>query len=99
MGRLGNTVPDGGLTHDTFDRVSCHGRPYDMPCAHEHACARSPDGELIASGGHDGVLHWWHGDDDPAGNVDVRSSIRHLAITEDGVVFVATDDHLLALRL
>lgn len=61
--------------------------------------ARSPDGELIASGGHDGVLHWWHGDDDPAGNVDVRSSIRHLAITEDGVVFVATDDHLLALRL
>ncbi|RPF39304.1 NACHT and WD repeat domain-containing protein [Streptomyces sp. TLI_185] len=69
--------------------------------------AASADGQLIAAGGPDGILHWWREGDESAGELDIESAgeldisspIRHLAIIKDAVVIVATDDHLLALRL
>ncbi|WP_369270690.1 hypothetical protein AB5J55_12190 [Streptomyces sp. R11] len=63
------------------------------------ATAASDDGTLIVSGGSDGVLRWWREDDEQAGQVDVHSVIRSLAIARGGVVIVATDDHLLAVRI
>jgi len=62
------------------------------------ALAASADGRLLLAGGADGTLRWWHDTDERTGEIDLGSPVRAVVTTGENVI-VATDDHLLALRL